>query len=300
MRDADIFYANIHAAAIGKYHILEVAPSDDNTNITPIERASFTHSGEVKAMFPNPELGPRLIVLNGCDLAKLTDGVPKENRMSAALNITDETEGRALVLWGHKVVGVSGDDFFRTVFQHWGAHGPDGTYPTLRESLDTVSRSKNWYNIPLETLTLIGDGDLRFDQVAGFIGQHNILGRWEVIRLQEKRGDETKDVDLGKFQGLTFDIRRGGRAAVLVGERPFSGAPPDAIRWRLTDIDGRPVLRLGICRQPNAPRAWFDVAIEMDDRDSGRLYYEMSDGLQIYTLRNRGASDVANPPKRRR
>jgi len=155
---ADIYYLAIHGGPIYKgMQSVAVTPSADNKNISPKSK-SLAVANEIKKSLVG-RTGPALVVLNGCSLTDPNDGAALENRFHTAFGIKDGMKGRAFVGWHRTIVGLAMDRGFADMFVNWTRIGPNGEYPTLKESIDKTRWSGG------DSPTIIGDKSLRYSDI---------------------------------------------------------------------------------------------------------------------------------------
>jgi hypothetical protein len=145
---ADIFVFSGHSGTPpgASHHVLQIA----NTAGTARDNINAFHlTTALKG-----RAAPRLVVINGCNTTDPADGVRSPHRISDGFGINASTKGRAYIGWSSEVVPTMGENTIGRVFNHWTTIRPDGTFPTLNESLAAAHTLKN----PV----LIGDGSLRY------------------------------------------------------------------------------------------------------------------------------------------
>jgi hypothetical protein len=162
--NSDILYVNTHAMSpfpVGgvPMQALQVAPSVDNPDKSPAGNSLATARyirDELKVRLKGP--GPRLVILNGCEVTNKADGVAEANRISGAIGIFDEprTVGRAYVGWDYPIAGGPQDPNFISMLERWTKPGPDGKYPTLKQAIEATS----WGAI--KPPVIVGDAGLRY------------------------------------------------------------------------------------------------------------------------------------------
>jgi len=162
--NSDILYVNTHAVTPYKVdgvlmQALQVAPSADNPDKSPgnnvVATAKYIRD-ELKVRLKGP--GPRLVILNGCELTNTADGVAEPDRISGAMGIFDEprTVGRAYVGWDYPIAGGAQDPNFVAMLERWTKPAPDGKYPTLEQAIN----ASDWGAI--KRPVIVGDRGLRY------------------------------------------------------------------------------------------------------------------------------------------
>jgi hypothetical protein len=150
---ADVLYFSGHSPPpVNGMQTLLVRPSASNPNpLTPKKNSVLTSADVATAL--QGKTGPRLVIINGCETTKITDGVPADKRLNAGFGITDATRGRAFIGWDYPVVGNKKDATFRDMLAAWTKF--DGR--NYRE-LGTVLNETDW--TPTKPPVLIGDRKL--------------------------------------------------------------------------------------------------------------------------------------------
>jgi hypothetical protein len=147
------------------------------------------------------------VIINGCEVARTDDGVPKQGRFSHAFGMDNNTPGKAFLGWNYQIWGRKGDSVFRKFLTKWAKIDEHGKSPTIA---DLLKDTDIWY--PLKPPALIGDGELRITEKD--VDDETILGSWAVTG-HSTHGWRTKATmtftDNGRIQGVFESTNKEGK-----------------------------------------------------------------------------------------
>ena len=154
----DIFYFTGHAGtpSDSQEQVFTVRPREGKDRSDGVITASQLR----KAL--EGQVGPRLVILNGCRTTAPNDPALEHLKLSSAFGINQDTQGRAYLGWPVSASRDS-DEFLYEFLKIWRVLHPEHGFPTLAQAKElAIETDPNGVGRNIAKLDIIGDKSLRF------------------------------------------------------------------------------------------------------------------------------------------
>lgn len=271
MAATDVFYINTHAG-------------DSKTWKSQVIKAKPAASGEAADQYIlPPEIrsavgdygGPKLVILNGCQTTAfhLENSQRMDQRLASGFGIGPNAKGRAYLGWQSNVVATLADKYLvNKLLKAWTTPGANQEYPTLGEAHQQAGRYS-----ATNRLNIVGDEDLRYDFLRGYIRNLPIRGVWRLEPPKDKKELE----DLGELGpvllNLRFVVHGNGRLTAyyeLNGQRKDA---PEIAYWRLHGNYAAPQLTVIHATSDGKRKQAYTYSMDVNPRTPGRIGLQYQD-----------------------
>ncbi|QDV16062.1 hypothetical protein Pan153_06830 [Gimesia panareensis] len=260
IKSSNIFYINTHSG-------------DSETEETQVIKVKLPSGGDPSQQYLTPDEiraavgtdgGPKLVIINGCNTTDYHLGNAQriDRRLATGFGIGPNAKGRAYLGWQSKVVAGAADKYLADkLLKAWTTAGYKNHYPTLKEAHEKAGRYS-----AVNRLNIVGDANLRYDFIRGYIGKVPIKGVWKLKPPE----DPEKQKDLAMWLALRF---------VLTGQgRIYAYSPLDANLkstglnyWRLDGDYTTPQITLIQCDENGKRQQVFSAPLSVNPDSPNRI-----------------------------
>jgi len=233
---SDIFYINTHAG-------------DSKTWGTQIIKARPAASGEAADQFIFPadirrvvgdDGGPKLVIINGCRTTAfhLENSKQMDQRLATGFAIGPRAKGRAYLGWQSYVAATVADKYLvNKLLKVWTTPQSDGSYLTLAEAQQKAGQYSSF-----NRLNIVGDQQLRYDFLRGYVGTVPITGVWKLEPPRDPR-EVNEWGELGPLLlHLRFVLHNNGRLTAYYEVQGTRRDAKEILHWRLHGDGASPQL----------------------------------------------------------
>ncbi len=260
IKSSNIFYINTHSG-------------DSKTEETQVIKVKLPPGGDPGQQYLTPEEirgvagtdgGPKLVIINGCNTTDYHLGNAQriDRRLATGFGIGPNAKGRAYLGWQSKVVAGAADKYLvNKLLKAWTTAGYQNHYPTLKEAHEKAGRYSS-----LNKLNIVGDANLRYDFIRGYVGKVPIKGVWKLKPPE----DPEKVEGLALWLSLRFVLTGDGRISAYSPLEPNLKAK-GINYWRLDGDYKAPQITLIECDKNGKRQRVYSAPLTVNPDSPNRV-----------------------------